>query len=76
MIPLSCDVCITSVNLGFVFIHLQWSQATQLLASGSDDGVTIVWNVDGSLLARLEGHTGAVNAVQWSPAIGAKSLAS
>jgi len=43
-----------------------WSPDSKLLASGSDDQLVNVWDVQsGELIQVLKGHTGGVFAVDW-----------
>mgnify|MGYP001793488190 CR=1 FL=1 len=43
------------------------SKNNQMIATGSDDKTAKIWTRNGELITTLSGHTGAVNAVKFSP---------
>ncbi|PJF44639.1 MAG: hypothetical protein CUN55_02895 [Phototrophicales bacterium] len=45
-----------------------WNLDETLVATGHDNGVVRIWNVtNGEILHTLEGHTAAVDVIEWSP---------
>ncbi len=59
---------VKEIALGATQIHgLQLSAGGRLLAAASPDGIVRIWSIDGTEKARLTGHSGAVEGIDFDP---------
>lgn len=48
-------------------ISLDWDPDGKLLATGTFDGITRIWNLDGQLVHELVHHTQPIFSIKWNP---------